>query len=78
MILQKGNLVIRAAVPGDAGILCEWWNDGAVMAHAGFPMGLNTTEEEIIGKINADSEQSRHLILEIDGIPVGETDAGAN
>lgn len=46
--LRKGNLVVRAAATEDARILCQWWNDGVVMAHAGFPMGLHTTEEEKI------------------------------
>jgi hypothetical protein len=41
------NIKIRYATLEDAEILCRWWNDGAVMAHAGFPDGLNTTEEKI-------------------------------
>lgn len=32
----------------DAKQLAAWWNDGAVMAHAGFPNGLETTEGEVI------------------------------
>ena len=33
---------------GAARKLAAWWNDGAVMAHAGFPNGLGTSEEEVI------------------------------
>lgn len=46
--IQYENLTIRQAEVADAKQLAAWWNDGAVMAHAGFPNGLGTTEEEII------------------------------
>ena len=48
MILQNGNLTIRTAASSDAAQLTAWWNDGAVMAHAGFPNGLGTTVEKVI------------------------------
>ena len=41
MQIKKGNLLIRSATPCDAAILCKWWNDGKVMAHAGFPKGVS-------------------------------------
>ena len=47
-MIQYENLTIRQAEVADAKQLAAWWNDGAVMAHAGFPNGLGTTEEEII------------------------------
>ena len=40
MNLQYKNLTIRDAVAADAEQLVTWWNNGAVMAHAGFPNGL--------------------------------------
>ena len=43
------NLAIRPAEIGDAKQIAAWWNDGAVMAHAGFPNGLGTTPEKVIG-----------------------------
>ena len=43
MNLQHKNLTIRDAVAADAEQLTAWWNDGVVMAHAGFPLGLGTT-----------------------------------
>ena len=46
--IQYENLTIRQAEVADAKQLAAWWNDGAVMAHAGFPNGLGTTEEVII------------------------------
>ena len=38
--LTKDNITIRSATLADAPLLNAWWNDGAVMAHAGFPQGL--------------------------------------
>ena len=46
MHLQYDDLTIRSALPSDAPQLVCWWNDGAVMAHAGFPLGLGTTVEK--------------------------------
>ena len=48
MRIQHKNLTIRQAGVADAKQLAAWWNDGAVMAHAGFPNGLGTTEEEVV------------------------------
>lgn len=72
MYLNYKNIVIRNALPPDAPILAAWWNDGAVMAHAGFPDGIGTTAEEVARSLDRDSEEHRRLILEMDGIPVGE------
>jgi len=47
MNLTKGNLTIRNAMPSDAEQLCTWWNDGKIMAHAGFPNGLGITADDI-------------------------------
>ena len=48
MHIQYDTLLIRDAVTADAQQLTAWWNDGAVMAHAGFPLGLGTTVEIVI------------------------------
>ena len=42
--LQHNSLTLRTATVDDVPYLTRWWNDGAVMAHAGFPNGLGTTE----------------------------------
>lgn len=47
MKIQYENLIIRQAEEKDVKQLVTWWNDGAVMAHAGFPYGLGTTEEKV-------------------------------
>ena len=67
MELQHGNILLRDATKTDAKQLAEWWNDGAIMAHAGFPNGLGTTEEEVAEDIGAGA-----LILEEAGKPIGE------
>ncbi len=73
MFLVHDKLTIRNAEKQDAPILASWWNDGAVMAHAGFPRGLGTTPGKIAEEIAADCDGSRRrLILEIGEKPVGE------
>ena len=86
--IQHKNLTIRQAEVTDAKQLAAWWNDGAVMAHAGFPNGLGTTEEEIIERFGNGCmviEESDRLIGECNyrniadgvaeiGIKICETD----
>ena len=48
MHIKYDSLTIRDAVAADAAQLTAWWNDGTVMAHAGFPNGLGTTVEKVI------------------------------
>jgi RimJ/RimL family protein N-acetyltransferase len=48
MNVQYKNLTVRDALAEDAEQLAAWWNDGAVMAHAGFPNGLGITVEKVI------------------------------
>lgn len=73
MLIQKDNLMIRNAILSDATILCRWWNDGRVMAHAGYPNGINTTEKEIIDSIVNDTDTThRRLIICFNDIPIGE------
>ncbi|MBR5446603.1 MAG: GNAT family N-acetyltransferase [Clostridia bacterium] len=66
----NGHITIREATADDADQLCTWWNDGQIMAHAGFPLGLGTTPEVIRQKIESDNN-CRHMIL-YDGTPIGE------
>ncbi len=73
MHIENVNLVIRNAVADDAETLCNWWNDGIVMAHAGFPAGLGTTPQKIVHDLAMDSDEDhRRLIIEHDMIPIGE------
>ncbi len=73
MFIRNNNLTIRNATSNDASVLCKWWNDGRVMAHAGFPNGLGTSEEIIVQQISGDTDEiHRRLIIEVDGVPTGE------
>lgn len=73
MFIQHDNLVIRNATKEDAPNLGKWWRDGAVMAHAGFPNGLDITDEQIAFELSADTDDTcRRLIIEADGHPIGE------
>ena len=88
MKLQFENLTIRQAEVADAKQLTAWWNNGAVMAHAGFSNGLGTSEEEVIeglGNGRMVIEESDRLIGECNyrnvadgvaeiGIKICETD----
>lgn len=73
MVLKKGDIEIRNAEPEDAVQLASWWNDGSVMAHAGFPNGLGITEEQIRAKIAEETDDTtrRHIILYQER-PIGE------
>lgn len=66
-MIQYENLTIRKAEKKDAKQLVQWWNDGAVMAHAGFPMGLGTNEEKVITGL----DKGRMVIME-DNRLIGE------
>lgn len=73
MYIRKDNLVIRNATADDAPTLGKWWRDGDVMAHAGFPLGLTITDEEIARSLAGDTDETRRrLIIEAEDIPIGE------
>lgn len=73
MNLKYENLIIRNATSADAEILAGWWNDGSVMAHAGFPNGLGTDVAKVLENISRNLEGQRCLhIIEENGVPIGE------
>ena len=73
MELRHKDLTVRNAGEEDAAQLAAWWNDGRVMAHAGFPLGLDTTAEKIAGQLRTDDDGvRRRLILEKAGVRIGE------
>ena len=73
MRLEKDGILIRNAAAADAVQLTAWWNDGKVMAHAGYPNGLGTTEERVKEQLQAERDETtrRHIIL-YQGRPIGE------
>lgn len=64
MIIQHKDLLIRNANISDVQMLCDWWNDGSIMSHAGFPKGLGIKCEEI--------ETQGIFIIEYKNKPIGE------
>ena len=72
MYLKKDDLVLRQATPNDAEQLYAWWGDGKIMAHAGFPNGLNTDINILRNRLSQNRENSKTLIIEINSNPVGE------
>ena len=73
MLLRFKNLTIRNAETTDSDQLSLWWNDGAVMSHAGFPNGLGTTPQDVEEKIRRDSDSTcRRLMIELEGASIGE------
>ena len=73
MIIHYQNITIRNAVASDAEQLAAWWNDGAVMAHAGFPLGLGTNPQKVTSELETDSDRTRRrLMLLLENKPIGE------
>ncbi|MDR2590236.1 MAG: GNAT family N-acetyltransferase [Oscillospiraceae bacterium] len=73
MTIKNNNLLIRNATVDDAAQLEIWWRDGKIMAHAGFPNGLDITAKEIADSLSTDTDETyRRLIIEVDKIPIGE------
>ncbi len=73
MRIEKDNIVIRSANIDDAIQLNKWWNDGKIMAHAGFPKGLGQSLEDTIIQIRKyEGKLSQVCIIEIDGKNIGE------
>lgn len=70
MELRHGNLLIRRALPTDAAQLAAWWNDGAVMAHAGFPNGIGTDADTVEKQLLSDD--THRFIIESEGVSIGE------
>lgn len=66
-MIKYENLTIRQAEASDAKQLTTWWNDGTVMAHAGFPNGLGTTEKEVIKELD-----NGLMVIEESGRMIGE------
>ena len=74
MFIEYHDIIIRNTEAADCAQLAKWWNDGSVMAHAGFPHGLGTTAKRIAEEIASDSDDTvRRLIIEYKGRLIGET-----
>lgn len=73
MRIEKDNIVIRSATKDDAVQLNEWWNDGKIMEHAGFPNGTGESVEDTKKNIERwEGKLSQLCMIEIDGKRIGE------
>lgn len=73
-MLTYRSFLIRNATVDDASLLETWWNDGNIMAHAGFPNGTGQTAESIAQSLKTDKDQvHRRMIIELSSVPIGET-----
>ena len=73
MNIRYNDLCIRNAEKRDCEQLAAWWNDGKVMAHAGFPNGLGTMAKEIEAQIKNDTDDTkRRLMIEYQDKAIGE------
>ena len=61
------GITLRPATAADAPQLAAWWNDGEVMAHAGFPLGLGINAEEVAATLGGGT-----FMIEVSGRPIGE------
>ena len=73
MRIENKDLVLRDVNKKDCETLERWWNDGEVMAHAGFPNGLGTNCEEIWESVSKDEDfLRRRLMIEYKNELIGE------
>ncbi|MDR2168151.1 MAG: GNAT family N-acetyltransferase [Clostridiales bacterium] len=74
MLIKDDDLTIRSATAKDAALLGRWWRNGLIMAHAGFPKGLDITDKKIARDLSCENAKIGLyvLIVEMKGMPVGE------
>lgn len=72
MLLKNKELTLRTAFKSDADILLKWWNDGDIMAHAGFNKGLNITKDKVEENIASNNNTRELIIVEYENKPIGE------
>ncbi len=73
MEIKRGDLRIRPAGLSDCKQLLGRWNDGEVMAHAGFPKGLGLSLKEVERKvIDRAYGKPDLMIIEYSELPIGE------
>jgi len=66
-------LSYRLADRNDVKLLADWWRDGNVMAHAGFPLGLTIDEEKLEDRLMKQKESNHQVfIIEYEGMSIGE------
>lgn len=72
--IGQGELVLAPAKLEDASRFYDWWNNGRVMAHAGFPKGLGLSMrevEEALLRFERNPGQQLYSIV-YQSVPIGE------
>ncbi|WP_294351227.1 GNAT family N-acetyltransferase [uncultured Clostridium sp.] len=72
MYIKNNQLTIRNATKEDAETLATWWKDGSIMAHAGFPNGIDTCIDTLKKNLELQTDASKILIIEFDSKSIGE------
>lgn len=73
MYLEIKDIIVRNTTSNDVKALHTWQTDGEVMAHTGYPLGLNITVNEILNQLNNNSDKAEiRLIIEQNNISIGE------
>lgn len=78
VMIYGERIMIRPLEEGDEETLYRWWNDGELMAHAGFPNGILQSKETIRIKITSGKEdvfsKTRRFMIcrQEDFKPIGE------
>ena len=73
MLIRNNDISIRNVESADCQQLADWWNDGSVMAHAGFPNGLGTSADIIREQLSDDTDDTRRrLVIEYQDKLIGE------
>lgn len=71
MEIKYKNIIIKEASVLDIPLLINWWSDGKIMEHAGFPYGINETEENIL-KTWKENPRKYRYIIKYNEIAIGE------
>jgi len=73
MNIRRDDITIRSAKLSDAEVICVWWNDGKVMAHAGYPLGLEISIERVEAIIaKNETKLSQCCVIELNEDKIGE------
>lgn len=63
MKINNNGVILRNAVETDIEQLTEWWSDGKIMSHAGFPKGIKTDRNKLLSRIREQNLTSLPLSL---------------
>ncbi len=75
-MLTGEKVRIRLADEDDADMLADWWADGDIMEHAGFPEGIATDRDRLKKRLRRQQDDKRahrvYILEDASGTAVGE------